>query len=335
MSSETIQLDHGAGGDFTRAAIADLVARQLGSTDAGAGDGEALELDVAQIAMRSDTFVLDPLFFDGGDIGRLAVCASVNGLASAGAVPRYLTISLVIEQGLPVADLAHVLDSVRASAAEAEVEVLAGDTQVVRAGEADKLFLAVAGVGELALEVELGAERVCPGDAVILTGALGNHGLQILSQRAGLAAAVPSDCAPLGGLVWNLLEDYASSLRCMRELSRGGLIGTLKELAAGAGASIELEEHRLPVAREARTTAARLGSDPLQLPSGSSLCLVVEGAAAADVLELIRWQPQGKTAQIAGVVREGPSGALTLVGPDGAGELALEPLVAGAPARLR
>lgn len=337
MSGETIQLDYGAGGVQARALIDDLIAPRLASVHAGAGDGEALELDVARIAMTADTFVVDPLFFNGGDIGRLAVCATVNDLASSGAVPRYLVLSLVIEQGLAVAELARVLDSVRAAAAEADVEVVAGDTQVVRAGEADKLFLAVAGVGEFAHDVDLGADRVCPGDAVIVTGALGNHGIQMLSLREGLDAAtrVPSDCAPLGGFVWNVLEDYAPAVHCMRDLARDGLIGVLDELTDAAGVSIELEQHHLPIGREARLAAEQLATDPLHLPSGASICMVVDGAAAADVLELIRWQPQGKAAQIVGVVRERTRSAVTMVAPDGGGELVLEPLPGGAPARLR
>jgi hydrogenase expression/formation protein HypE len=336
MSGETIQLDHATGG-LSRELVDRLIAPRVTAAHAGAGDGEALELDVARIAMTTDTFVVDPLFFDGGDIGRLAVCATVNDLATSGAVPRYLVLSLVIEQGLAVANLTRVLDSVREAAAEADVEVVAGDTQVVRAGEADKLFLAVAGVGEFAHHVEAGAERVRPGDAVIVTGALGSHGLQILALREGLdgAARVPSDCAPLAGLVWNVLEDYAPQVRCMRDLGRGGLVGVLGELAYGAGVSVELEEHRLPIAPEARTVARRLGGDPLHLPSGASVCLVVDGGAATDVLELIRWQPQGTTAQIVGTVRERGGGAVTMVGPDGGGELVLEPLLGGVPARLR
>ena len=337
MSSETIQLGHGAGGGLSRELMDGLIAPRVGLSHAGVGDGEALELDIARIAMTTDTFVVDPIFFDEGDIGRLAVCATVNDLATGGAVPRYLTLSLVIEQGLPVADLTRVLESVRVAATEADVQVVAGDTQVVRVGEADKLFLAAAGVGEFVHDVDLGAQRVRPGDAVIVTGALGNHGIQVLSLREGLdaAARVSSDCAPLVGLVWNLLEDYAPQVHCMRDLASGGLVGVLDELARVAGVSVELEEHRLPIGRKTRMAAERLGSDPLHLPSGASICLVVDGAAAADVLELIRWQPQGQAAQIVGTVRERAHGAVTLVGIDGDGENVLEALRGGEPPRLR
>jgi hydrogenase expression/formation protein HypE len=329
MAGETIQLDHGARGGASGEAIAELIASRLGvAAGPGAvggvrarwpGGGGRLELEAGEIALAGGAFAVDPIFFDGGDIGALAVCGTVNELAACGALARYLTLSLTIEQGLPVADLARVLDSVRAAAEAADVEVVAGDTRVVRRGEADKLFVHTAGVGEFAQRVELSAERLRPGDAVIATGALGAHGLQILARREGLACAgeQPSDCAPLGGLVWNLLEDYAPQVRCMRELLRGGLANVLSELADGAGVSIELDAHRLPVGREARAVAARLGVDPLYLPSAGSICIVVDGAAAAAVLELVRWQPQGRDARLVGTVRERGPGAVTMAAPDG------------------
>jgi hydrogenase expression/formation protein HypE len=321
MTGETIQLDHGAGGGLSRELIADLLAPSLGtrSSSGRSADGMALELESARIAVRADAFAVDPIFFGDGDIGRLAVCATVNDLAVSGAVPRYLTLALVIEQGLPVADLARVLDSARRAAVEADVQIVAGDTTVVRGGEADKLFVNTAGVGEFTQSVELGVDRVRPGDAVIVTSWLGNHGVHILSLREGLDCAerVRSDCAPIDGLVWNVLEDYAPQVRCMRDTMRGGLGTVLNELADGAGVAIEVEGHRLPVQRETRLAARRLGVDPLHLPSVGGVCMVIEGAAASDVLELVRWQPQGHAAQIVGTVRERAGAAVTIVGGDG------------------
>ncbi len=328
MTSATIELDHGAGGGLSRELIEGLIAPRLGAARAALlEDGVALELDVARIATAADAFAVDPIFFDGGDIGRLAVCGMVNDLAVGGAVPRYVTLALVIEQGLRVADLARVLDSARAAAVEAEVEVVAGDTRVVRRGEADKLFVNATGVGEVAAPLDLGAARVEPGDAVIVTGGLGDHGVDVLSLRArmDLAERVVSDCAPLGGLVWNVLEDYASQVHCMRALARGGLAGIANELADAAAVSIELEEHRLPVGRGTRAAAAQLEVDPLYLPSAGAICVVVEGAAAVNVLELLRWQPQGQAARIVGTVREHGAAAVTLVASDGGGATALAP----------
>ncbi len=324
MGGETIQLDHGTGGGMSQALFADLIAPRFGVANAtvagGARAGVAIvELDAERVAMAADSFVVDPIFFGGADIGRLAVCGTVNDLAVAGAVPRYLTLSLVIEQGLPIADLERVLDSVSDTAIEAGVTVVAGETRVVRSGEVDKLFLHTAGVGELTHALDLGVERVRPGDAVIVTGPLGNHGVHILALRAGLQCAehLASDCAPLDGLVWNVLEDYAEQVHCMRDLARGGLGAALNELASGAGVSIEIEEHRLPVQRKTRLAAARLGVDPLQLPSEGGICMIVDGAAAARVHELVRWQPQGRMAQIVGTVRERADVAVTKVRVDG------------------
>ncbi len=338
MTGETIQLDHGAGGATSRELIDGLIAPCLGSTaSAAAEEGAVLELDVTRIAVSGGTFVVDPLFFGNGDIGRLAVCGTVNELAVSGAVPRYLTLSLVIEQGLPIADLARVLDSVRETAVEAGVEIVAADARVVRRGEVDKLFIGAAGVGECTQEVDLGVSSVQPGDAVIVTGWLANHAVHVLSlrEKLGPEECVLSDCAPLDGLVWNLLEDYAPQLRCMCAIARGGLGEVLNELADGAGVSIDVEEHRLPVARATRTAAARLGVDPLYLPSEGSICIVVEGAAASEVLELIRWQPQGQAAQIVGTVRARGDGAVTLVRSDGGGETTVAPFAGAELPRLR
>ncbi len=326
MTGERIQLDHGAGGGMSQALIAELIAPRLGAVQAGRMEDSALlELDVNRIALTTDSFVLDPIFFGNGDIGRLAVCGTVNDLAVSGAVPRYLTLSLVLEQGLPIAELARVLDSVREAAAEACVEVVAGDTKVVRSGEVDKLFINTAGVGEFAQELDLGMAHVRCGDAVIVTGWLGNHGIHILSLREGLdfEGRVPSDCAPLDGFVWNVLEEYASEIHCMRAITRGGLGAVLNELAEGAGVSIQVEERRLPIQREARMAAEMLGVDPLYLASEGSICMFVDGAAADEILELIHWQPQGQAAQVVGAVRERAGSAVTMVHLDG-DELAVE-----------
>jgi hydrogenase expression/formation protein HypE len=321
MTAATIQLESEGGGSG-QDLLAELIAPRLGAV-APAGrlaDSAVLDLDAKRIALATDSFVIDPIFFGNGDIGRLAVCGTVNDLAVNGAVPRYLTLSLVLEQGLPVVDLERVLDSIRAAAEEACVEVVAGDAKVVRSGEVDKLYINTAGVGELAAEVELGSDRVRRGDAVIVTSWLGNHGTHILSLRAGLGheKRVLSDCAPLDGLVWNVLEDYACEVHCMRDITRGGLGTVLNELAAEAGVAIEIEAHHLPIQRTTRTAAEALGVDPLHLASEGAICMVVDGEAAAEILELLHWQPQGQAAQIVGCVQEDRAGAVTMVRPDGA-----------------
>jgi hydrogenase expression/formation protein HypE len=320
MTGETIQLDHGAGGGMNRELLADLIAPRLAPARAEVmDDGVVLELDASRIVVTSETFTADPVFFGNGDLGRFAVCTTVNELAVRGAVPRYLRLSLVLEQGLALADLARVVDSVREAALEAGVEVLAGETRVVRGGAVDKLRIDTAGIGELMQPLELGPSRVSVGDAVIATGWLANHGVHLMSLRAGLGVEEPvlSDCAPLDGLIWNALEDYAPQVHCMREIGRGGLGGVLNEIAEQARVSIQLEEHRLPVRRATRLAAERLGVDPLHLASAGSICMFVEGAVAFDVLELLHWQPQGRAARIVGAVREPTASGVTMVSPGG------------------
>lgn len=336
MTGDTIQLDHGTGGELSEELVAELIAPRLGPAHPGRMDDNAiLEFGAQRIALSADSFVIDPIFFGNGDIGRLAVCGTVNDLAVSGAVPRYLTLSLVVEQGLPIAQLARVLDSVRDAAIETGVEVVAGDTQVLRRGEVDKLYINTTGVGEVGSGVTLGVDHVRPGDAVIVTSWLGDHSVHMLSLREGLdyARSVLSDCAPLDGLVWNILEEHAADVHCMRDVTRGGLARTLGELARGAGVSIEIEEDRLPIRRDAAQAVQELGVDPLYLANEGCICLVVDGSAASEVLELVRWQPQSGAAQLVGVVRERGAHPVTIARRDGTEEV-VEMLRAGAPGRL-
>jgi hydrogenase expression/formation protein HypE len=325
MTGAVIQLDHGTGGGMSQELIGELIAPRLGAVHSGRmEDSAVLELDSRRIAVTTDSFVVDPIFFGNGDIGKLAVCGTVNDLAVAGAVPRYLTLSLVLEEGFPIADLERILDSVRDAAAAARVEVVAGDTKVVRAGEVDKLFINTAGVGVFEREIELGVGRIGPGDAVIVTGWLGNHSIHILSLREGLGfeERVLSDCAPLDGMVGGVLEEHARDVHCMRDITRGGLGTVLNELAEGAGVSIRIEERKLPIQRETAMAADMLGVNPLYLANEGNICMFVAREAAAAVLELLRWHPNGSGAQIVGAVgeRDGGSslsGPVTMVGADG------------------
>ncbi|HVR04473.1 MAG TPA: hydrogenase expression/formation protein HypE [Solirubrobacteraceae bacterium] len=320
MTGETIQLDHGTGGGMSQELISELIAPRLGAVHAGRMEDSArLHLESPDIAFTTDSFVIDPIFFGNGDIGRLAVCGTVNDLAVSGATPRYLTLSLVLEQGLPLADLARILDSVREAAVEADVAVVAGDTKVVRGGEVDKLFINTAGVGEFIDTGELGVAAVRPGDAVIVTGWLGNHAIHVLSLREGLGfeQRVLSDCAPLDGLVWNVLEDYSRQVHCMRDITRGGLGTVLNELASGAGVSIRIEEHHLPIQHETAMAAAMLGLDPLYLANEGNICMIVDGDAAIEILEVVRWQARATAPRIVGAVHERCGSAVTMVRGDG------------------
>jgi hydrogenase expression/formation protein HypE len=331
MTTSVIQLDHGTGGGMSQELIAELITPRLGAVHSGRmEDSAVLELDVNRIALTTDSFVIDPIFFGNGDIGKLAVCGTVNDLAVSGAVPRYLTLSLVLEEGFPLADLERVLDSVREAAAAARVEVVAGDTKVVRAGEIDRLFINTAGVGVFERDLALGAGAVAAGDAVIVTGWLGNHSIHILSLREGLGfeQRVLSDCAPLDGLVGSVLEEHGGEVRCMRDITRGGLGTVLNELAEGAVVSIRIERERLPIQHETAMAADMLGVDPLYLANEGNICMFVASRAAAEILEVVRRHPNGRAAQIVGTVgdragRSSIGSPVTMVGADGA-ETAVE-----------
>jgi hydrogenase expression/formation protein HypE len=319
MTGKLIELDHGTGGGMSQELIAELIAPRLGSVHHGRmEDSAVLGIDSARIAVTTDSFVIDPIFFGGGDIGKLAVCGTVNDLAVSGAIPRYLTLALVLEEGFPIADLERVLDSVRDAASTAGVAIVAGDTKVVRGGEIDKIFVNTAGVGEVHSAVELGVERIVPGDSVIVTSWLGNHSIHILSMREGLGfeQRIPSDCAPLNGLVWNVLEEHAEHVHCMRDVTRGGLGTVLNEVADGAGVSMSIEHAQLPIQVETAMAADMLGVNPLYLANEGCLCMFVEGESAKDVLETLRLQPNGRAARIVGSVRARGKSAVSMLDTD-------------------
>jgi hydrogenase expression/formation protein HypE len=307
IAQELIELDHGTGGGMSRELISGLIAPRLGNVHRGRMEDSAL-LDVGgdRIAMTTDSFVVDPIFFGNGDIGKLAVCGTVNDLAVSGAKPRFLTLALVLEAGFPVSDLEQVLDSVRDAAEAADVTIVAGDTKVVRGGEIDKIFINTAGVGELPAGVELGMARVREGDAVIVTGYLGNHSIHILSMREGLGfeERIPSDCAPLTELVRAALGESPERVHCIRDVTRGGLGTVLNEVSEDAGVSMRIHEERLPIQHETAMAADMLGVNPIYLANEGCLCVFADGDAAPDVLEAVRSHPCGAAAEIVGEVGE-------------------------------
>jgi hydrogenase expression/formation protein HypE len=303
-----IELDHGTGGALSQELIGGLIAPRLGSVHRGKmEDSAVLDINASRIAMTTDSFVVDPIFFGNGDIGKLAVCGTVNDLAVSGANPRFLTLALVLEEGFPIRGLERILDSIRGAAEEAGVEIVAGDTKVVRSGEVDRIFVNTAGVGEHRRDdVKLGMQHVSPGDAVIVTGQLGNHSIHILSLREGLGfeQRIGSDCAPLNGLVSTLLDAHPADIHCMRDVTRGGLGTVLNEMAEAGGVSIWVDEERLPILHETEMAADMLGVNPMYLANEGCLAVFVEGAQAEAALELIRSHPYGQDAQIVGVVGE-------------------------------
>ncbi len=264
-------------------------------------------------AFTTDSFVVSPLFFPGGDIGKLAVCGTVNDLAVAGARPLYLSCSLIIEEGLPVAVLEKVLASMARTAGRAGVLVVTGDSKVVERGAADGLYINTAGIGEVPEGVELSPDRIREGDAVIVSGPPGEHGLAILAAREGLAISpqLKSDCRPLHRLA-GAMTAAGDGLRFMRDPTRGGLAAVLNELVEGGGIGIEIEEKLIPLKGKHRAALEILGLDPLALAGEGVLCAVAAPDLAGELIETMRKHPSGKRARVIGRVTGSPRGEVIL-----------------------
>ena len=261
-----------------------------------------------RLAFTTDSYVVSPIFFPGGDIGKLAVCGTVNDLAMSGATPLYLSLSLIIEEGLPMADLRRVMTSVKKAAGEAGVEVITGDTKVVNQGSADKLFVNTSGVGVVPPGVDISGSRAKPGDSIILSGTIGDHGIAVMSQREGLefSSTVDSDCAPLNMLVSDMLK-VTDQIRCLRDPTRGGLASSLNELARQSGVGMKIEEEKIPVLEGVRAACELLGLDPLYVANEGKLVAIVPPASAGDLLDIMHKSPYGEQTVVIGeVVTEHP-----------------------------
>jgi hydrogenase expression/formation protein HypE len=314
VRDERITLAHGAGGKATRDLVEALVLEELGNDAlAPLGDSAIVGPASGRIALTTDGYVVRPLVFPGGDIGELAVNGTVNDLAVAGARPLWLTAGLVLEEGLPVAELREILRSIGAAARRANVVVAAGDTKVVERGKADGLYVTTAGVGVLEHDLELVPERVRPGDRVILSGTLADHGMAVMIARGDLhlEGAVASDTAPLHELTRSLLA-LGEELRWMRDPTRGGLATALNELAAQSGRAVRVRESTLPVRPAVAAACEILGIDPLYVANEGKLVAVVSAEAAGEALTALRANPLGAGAVEIGTVEGEPEGMVVL-----------------------
>jgi hydrogenase expression/formation protein HypE len=301
---ECIVLAHGGGGELTRRLLDEHVLPRLANPLLGPlTDSAVIPVETRRIAFTSDAFVVQPLEFPGGDIGRLAVCGTVNDLAVMGARPVALSLALVLEEGLPLATLDRVLDSIANAASEAGVVIATGDTKVVERRAGDGMTITTAGIGELRDGIELSPGRVTPGDALIVTGPIAEHGLAVMSVREGLAfeTELRSDVAPLNGLL-GAVFDSGVEVKFTRDPTRGGLAGVAADLAESAGASVELDESAIPVTRVVRHTAELLGLDVLTVANEGKAVLAVPGPEAETVVEVCRSHPLGRQAAIIGRV---------------------------------
>jgi hydrogenase expression/formation protein HypE len=313
LRDEIVTLAHGAGGKASRALVEGLFLPELGNPLLDAlGDAAVLELGGARLAFTTDSYVVKPLVFPGGDIGELAVNGTVNDLAVSGAIPRFLSAGFVIEEGFPVEDLRRIVASMARAAQAASVVIAAGDTKVVERGNADGLYVTTAGIGILPGAAELGPERVRPGDRVLVSGTLGDHGMAVLIARGDLDLEVDleSDTAPVHELAAALLE--LGGVRWMRDPTRGGLATALNELAEQTGLAIALDEASLPLRPEVVGACEILGIDPLYVANEGKLAAVVAPDRADEALAVLRLHPLGAEAAIVGEVRAEPAGMVLL-----------------------
>jgi hydrogenase expression/formation protein HypE len=310
MGEARVLLSHGDGGQRMAELIAEVFAARLGP-GGSPGDDAAQLATTGRLAFTTDAFVVDPILFPGGDIGRLAVCGTVNDLATAGARPRALSAAFVLEEGLSLADLERIVDSMAAAAAEAGVRVVTGDTKVVPHGAADRVYITTSGIGEVPEGVALSGANARPGDAVLVSGAVGDHGLAILSCREGLEfdSAIVSDCAPLAGLVQDLLA-AAPDVHALRDPTRGGLATALNEIALQSGVTIALEDAAIPVHANVAAACDLLGLDPLYAANEGKMIAIVAAEQAEAALGALRAHPYGAEAARIGHVQPGPARVL-------------------------
>jgi hydrogenase expression/formation protein HypE len=314
LRDELVTLAHGAGGKATRALVEAVFVEALDNPAlAPLADAAVLDVEGRRLAFTTDSYVVTPIFFPGGDIGDLAVNGTVNDLAVSGASPLALSAAFVIEEGFPVADLRRIAASMARAAAAAGVPVATGDTKVVERGKADGLYITTSGVGVLPPQLTLGPERVQEGDRVLVSGTIGDHGTAVLVARGELDLEVDlaSDTAPVHGLVQSLLE-LGESVRWMRDPTRGGLATALNELTGQSGLAVRLDEASLPLRPGVVGTCEILGIDPVYVACEGRLVAVVAEQATETALGILRAHPLGADAAVVGEVRAEPGGLVVM-----------------------
>ena len=301
---DRILLGHGSGGKLSAELLKDVFLPALGNPVLNRLEDQAIvSLNGTRLAITTDSFVVKPLFFRGGDIGSLAVHGTINDLAMGGAEPLWLSAAFILEEGLPTETLKRVVASMHEAAVKAGVPIVTGDTKVVEKGSADGLFINTTGIGRVRDGVALSASQAQPGDAILVSGFIGDHGIAILAEREGLQfeTQVHSDSAALHTLAAALL-DATQEVRCLRDPTRGGLSSTLNEIATSSGVGMELNETAIPVREEVRGACEMLGLDPMYVANEGKLVAVVASSAAEKALAALKNHPQGRDAVIVGKV---------------------------------
>ncbi len=319
--NDRILLAHGSGGILSRELVADLFVRHFANPILDdLGDAAILgQLPPGNVAMTTDSFVVNPLFFPGGDIGKLAICGTVNDLAVAGARPLYLSCGFILEEGLSGELLERVVISMAETARSAGVRIVTGDTKVVERGAADGIFINTAGIGVVPPGLALGPKQLRPDDVILINGPIGDHGMAVMLQREefSFGSTLSSDCAPLNGLIADLLDAVPGGVHCMRDATRGGLATLVNEWAA-AGVGVELEEDRIPVTDAVRAACEFLGLEALYAANEGKVVVAVDPAAADAALAALQRHPLGRDAAIIGRVCADHPGRVVMRTPYGA-----------------
>jgi hydrogenase expression/formation protein HypE len=314
--AKRVVLAHGGGGQLMDELLADVIRPRLTNEVLATQDDSAVvTLGKSQLAFTTDSYVVQPLEFPGGDIGRLAVSGTVNDLAVSGAEPKFLSLGLILEEGLDLEVLRRILDSIAATAKEAGVQIATGDTKVVARGQADGLYINTAGIGLMRPRRQFGVDRIEPGDAVLINGTIADHGLAVMLQREeqdSIDSELRSDVTPLNGLIDHLLETVPGVL-FMRDATRGGLAGVVSDLAEHSGWHLTIDETQVPIRPETNYAAEMLGLDPLDVANEGKVVIVVRKQKAQAALRALREHPLGRQAAILGHFEEERDGLCELL----------------------
>lgn len=305
MKSDIILLGHGSGGRLSHQLLDELIIPTLsGVSQRDQNDSAILEHSGGRLAFTTDSYVVDPIFFPGGDIGDLAINGTVNDLAMAGARPLAISVGLILEEGLPTEDLERILQSMKKAAFKAGVSIVTGDTKVVPRGKADKIFINTSGIGVFDHTLDIRGSGAKVGDKILINGTVGDHGMAVLASREGLdlETSIETDSAPLNGMVADLVRSLGAQLHVLRDPTRGGVATTLKEIAAQSGADLVLEEQSIPVTPAVAGACAILGLDPLFVANEGKLLAIVAPEAAERALDAMRARPEGRSATLIGEV---------------------------------
>jgi hydrogenase expression/formation protein HypE len=301
--NKSVLLAHGSGGKLSHELVEKVLVPFLSNPVLGKMDDSAVFDIEGRVAFTTDSFVVSPLFFPGGDIGKLSICGTINDLAVVGARPLYLSLALIIEEGFPIGDLERVMNSIQKVAEETGINIVTGDTKVVNRGSADRLFINTSGIGLVPPGVNISGENARPGDKIIINGPIGDHGTAVMAQRESLRFKVPvqSDCAPLSSLVAEMLN-YTEAIHAMRDPTRGGLATTLNELAAQSRVSLRIFEDMIPIRDAVSSACEMLGLDPLYVANEGKLIAIVAPERAGEILNVMKRNRYGADSAIIGEV---------------------------------